>query len=378
MINKNLLTIFYFFMHTSMITTATISTNVSTKKEDSAKTLIRTIEITKELKEYTQHQKLTKPVSPQTSIEQKTVTSKTITDKKKEKDDDADEEKQEESVKKLYFQTPSTDQLQQAETLIKALKEYTEQNQFTHIHFTKNDNEYESHIQAAIHYLILVLNIFSTDQEEQSFERIDIAQKEFLKSMNDLYMQTFKPKLVSTKQNPDDLFLCIKHQFKNPDTTATSKIISLPKKEAVMALVRLILLWEIYTNLFPKSTNIVSKAITTLAPNINGINLPYFQKLNFSVNKWIEETKDAGFKKQSEFLKEISQTLDKILPKIDNNQPSKFSIGMEKIRNTINTMTQKIKTRAELTGSWFKQTWENIKVSLKNDEIYLTEELDEL
>ncbi len=280
----------------------------------------------------------------------------------------------------VYFITPSTAQLKQAEVLITTLKEYIEKNPFTHIHFTKNENEYESHIQQAIDSLILIKNIFTTEEEKanQNSEGIDIAQKEFLKNMNYIYMQTFKPTLVSTKQNPDDKFLCIKHQFKNPNPTEDSKTITLPKKEAIIALIRLILLWEIYTNLFPTSNNFVSKAIATLAPYIYGINLPYFKKLNFSINKWIEETKDAGFKKQSEFLKQISQILNEILPKSDNNQPSKFSVGMEKIRNTINTMTQNVKTKATLTGSWFKQMWENIKLSLKNDEIDLTEQLDEL
>lgn len=362
--NKNILISFYFLICTSL-SILPISSTDQAKQENM---LLRIVEITKTLKTNLPSQSTTKSSIPQSPIEK--------SDKEPSNQEPIEKTETQEPIKELTFTKPTENELKQAEILTTILKKYIDENPLTHIHFTKNEHAYKSYLQAAINYLMLIKNIFLQEEKEQPFQRIDIAQKEFLNAMNYMYAQTFKPALLNTTQDAHSQFLCIKHRFKNPDDA--TKIILLPEEEALIVLTELILLWEIYKKLFPKSETILSKAITMLAPNIHGINLPYFKTLHYSVNNWIEQTKDAGFNAKSEFSEEIDLILDEILPQEDHNQPSKFTIAKQTIRNTLHTTTQRVKSRAKATQSWFKKVWENIKSALQKEAYDVTQELDEL
>lgn len=259
----------------------------------------------------------------------------------------------EKEIKAIKIVSPSPEKLKIVETLQENLADYDTKNHnektLVHELFMKNDAEFWQLLVNAFNFLQSINTTFQEKDSSQANQRIMLARDGFITTMNELYTILFKQKFDGWIPNQ---FLVIKHKFTPKAAISeresaiaaraliptavtalqTPKIIPpLPADQAVIALTELIMLWEIYQNLFANTEG------------IDLITLPYLQQ-SLTVSQWIYYTSHAGFTQKAEFSDELQASLNPLLP-----EPKKLS---QALKDSLASLASTVKEKAEAATSW--------------------------
>lgn len=192
-----------------------------------------------------------------------------------------------EEINKFKKFNASKHSLENIKTIIAAYEKCKNNQTLDHELFSKYD--IPTILDTSLKNLLVIFEEMRFDQPSLlSAARITENQRDFIANMDTLYSHIFKKQWAGNILNR---YLVIKHKFnKKADGSVVPE---LTDKEAITILTKLIILWEIYKNLFEKFENDENFKFYEVKLNYFGITK--------SPDDWSLYTRNAGFTKKAQF-----------------------------------------------------------------------------